>query len=51
MKSPDGPIYSARQNGVVTAEGSGAFVQNTSNMCIEVRAISEAVEWHRVDRG
>ena len=27
------------------AEGSGAFAQTTSSMCMKVRAISEAIEW------
>ena len=40
-----GWAYSARQNGVVVAEGSGAFAQTTSSMCMEVIAISEANTW------
>ena len=31
-----GWAYSARQNGVVVTEGSGAFAQTTSSMCMEV---------------
>ena len=38
---------SARQNEVVVAEGSGAFAHNTLSMCMEVRAISEAIMWLR----
>ena len=30
---------------MVLAEGSGAFAQTTSSMCMEVRAISEAIMW------
>ena len=45
-----GGAYSARQNGVDVAEGSGAFGQTTSYMCMEVRAISEAVVWLRDER-
>ena len=45
-----GWAYSARVNGVVVAEASGAFVQTTSSMCMEVRAISEAVQWLRDER-
>ena len=45
-----GWAYSARQNGVVVAEGSGAFAQTTSSMCMEVRAISEAITWLRDER-
>ena len=35
--------YSAKQNGVVVAEGRGAFVQTTSSMCMEMKAISGAI--------
>ena len=42
--------YSARQNGVVVAEGSGAFAQTTASMCMEVRAISETITWLRDER-
>ena len=45
-----GWAYSARENGVVVAEGSGAFAQTTSSMCMEVRAISEAITWLRDER-
>ena len=40
-----GGAYSARQNGVVVAKGSGAFAQTASIMGLEVRAISEAIVW------
>ena len=30
---------------VVVAEDSGAFAQTTSSMCMEVRALTEALEW------
>ena len=55
----DGPVragvksdwaYSARQNGVVLAESSGAFAQTTSNMSMEVRATYEAIVWLRYER-
>ena len=42
-----GWAYSARVEGVVVAEDSGAFAQTTSSMCMEVRAITEALEWLR----
>ena len=29
----------------VVAEDSGAFTQTTSSMCMEVRAITEALQW------
>ena len=32
------------------AEGSGAFAQTISSMCMEVRAISEAITWLRDER-
>ena len=37
--------YSARVDGRVVAEDSGAFTQTTSSMCMEVRAITEALQW------
>ena len=43
-----GCAYSARQNGVVVAEG--AYAQTTSSMCMEVRVISEAITWLRDER-
>ena len=39
--------FSARVDGVIVAEDSGAFAQTTSSMCMEVRAITEALEWLR----
>ena len=45
-----GWAYSVRQNGVFVTEGSGAFVQTISSMCMEVRAISEAITWLRDER-
>ena len=44
-----GWAYSARQNGVVVAEGSDSFVQTTSSMCIESRVISEAIPLRNED--
>ena len=41
--------YSARQNGLVVAEGSGSFVQTTLSMCIESRVISEAITLRNED--
>ena len=42
-----GYAYSARQNGVVVAEGSGVFAQTTPSICMEVitTCISEAIAW------
>ena len=34
-------------NGVVVAEGSGTFAQTTSSMCMEVRDITDELEWLR----
>ena len=32
---------------MLVAEDSGAFTQTTSSMCMEVRAITEALQWLR----
>ena len=45
MKS--GWAYSTRVESVVVAEDSGALAQTTSRICMEVRAITEALEWLR----
>ena len=40
-----GWAYSARVDCRVVAEDSGAFTQTTSSMCMEVRSITEALQW------
>ena len=40
-----GWAYSARVDGRIVAEDSGAFTRTTSSMCMEVRAITEALQW------